>query len=136
LVCCGFFQAADTQEIAMVSPDSPKDAPKDAAKGGPPPPMGKKGKPDDEGGDDEKGATVLPGKQKFLPTGLSRAIVLAAVLGSIAVVAANLFANRFDLVPAPNSTNSFMYRIDRLTGGVQFCGPQGCTEVPRPAPAK
>jgi len=114
----------------MVSPDTAKDAPKGAA-----PPGLKKARLDDDG-DEEKGGVVLPGKQKFLPTGLSRAIVLAAVLGSIAVATSNLFANRFDLVPAPNSANSFMYKIDRLTGGVEFCGPQGCTEVPHSAAAK
>src|SRR5690606_17886524 len=124
----------NTQEIAMVSPDTAKETPKDAPKGGPPP-AAKRGKSDDDG-DDESGAVVLPVKQKFLPTGLSRAIVVAAVLGSIAVGVSNLFANRFDLVPAPNSANSFMYKIDRLTGSVAFCGPQGCTEVPQAVSAK
>ena len=92
-----------------------------------PPP--KKGRPDDDG-DERPGAETANLKQKFLPTGLSRAVVLAAVLGSLAVIAANLFGNRYDLVPAPNSANGFMYRIDKLTGAVQFCTPQGCGEIP------
>ena len=82
--------------------------------------------------DDESKPIEGPGKQKFLPTGLSRAIVLAAVLASLAVLAGDLFGSRFNLVPAPNSANGFMYRLDRLTGAVQFCGPQGCADLPKP----
>jgi hypothetical protein len=44
------------------------------------------------------------------------------------MIAGDLFGSRYNLVPAPNSANGFMYRIDHLTGAVQFCGPQGCTE--------
>lgn len=103
----------------MVQPESPKDALHMA------PP--KKGKLDE--GDDEAPAIGPPPKQKTLPTGLSRAIVIATVIASITIAATGLLAHRYDLVAADNSANGFMYRIDRLTGAVQFCGPQGCTDV-------
>ena len=114
----------------MANPDAVKDAVKEPPKGGPAPVKKSKPESDDEG-EDGKG-TVINLKPKFLPTGLSRSIVLAAVIGSLAVVGGNLFGNRYNLVPAPNSTNGFMYRIDHLTGPVQFCGPQGCTDVAQP----
>ena len=114
----------------MAAPESPKEPPKTAALPG----IAKKGKPgtDDEG--EEKPGETLVLKQKTLPTGLSRAIVITGVIASLAGLAAGLLGSRYDLVPAPNSANGFMYRIDRLAGGVQFCGPQGCSEIPnRPA---
>ncbi len=85
--------------------------------------------------DDAREETVAAPQpnQKFLPTGLSRALVLASIIMSITISATLLFANRYDLVPAPNSVNGFMYRIDRLSGGVQFCGPQGCSPLPHAA---
>lgn len=115
----------------MSAPES-KDPGKEPSKSAVPPGIVKKAKSggDDEGDDKPSGEGVQP-KQKFLPTGLSRAIVLAAVLASLALVAGDLFANRYNLVPAPNSTNGFMYRIDHLTGAVQFCGPQGCSDLPK-----
>ena len=100
---------------------------KDAPKPAPPP---KKLRPEEDADEKAGGEGASPLKQKFLPTGLSRAVVLAAVIASLAVLGANLFGNRFELSPAPNSTNGFMYRIDKLTGGVQFCTPQGCGEIP------
>ncbi len=104
---------------------------KDAAKGAVPPVIVKKEKPARDDETDSEKAQADGAKAKFLSTGLSRAIVIAAVLGGLAVIAGDLFGNRFNLVPAPNSTNGFMYRIDHLTGAVQFCGPQGCSEVPK-----
>ena len=111
----------------MVAPDSAKEPSKTAV----PPVIVKKPRPgaDDEG-EDNKPIGGAQAKQKFLPTGLSRAIVLATIIGSLAVLAGTLFGTRYELVPAPNSANGFMYRIDRLTGAVQFCGPQGCSETP------
>lgn len=99
-----------------------KDAPK------PLPPL-RKPRTEEEG-DEKSGANAAALKQKFLPTGLSRAVVVAAIIASLAVVTANVFSDRFDLVPAPNSANGFMYRVDKLTGAVQFCTPQGCDEIP------
>jgi hypothetical protein len=109
-------------------PNEAKEAPRDAAKGAPAPGV-KKGKPEEDG-EEKEAAPVL--KQKTLPTGLSRAVVIAAVFASFAILvssATELLAGRYDLVPAPNSTNSYMYRIDRLTGSIKFCGPQACTDV-------
>ena len=111
----------------MVNPDSPKDSP--PAKAGPI--VMKKGKSDSLDEDGPAG-DAPQAKQKTLPTGLSRAIVIAAVISSLTVGAGAIFGDRYDLVPAPNSANGFMYRIDRLTGAVQFCGPQGCADLPHP----
>ncbi len=104
----------------MANPDAPKELVKEA-------PTAKKGGDEDDDGDAKSAAG--PVKQKFLPTGLSRSIVLAAVIASTAVLIGALFGGRYDLVPAPNSVNGFVYRIDHLTGAVQFCGPQGCNET-------
>ncbi len=52
-----------------------------------------------------------------------------ALITSIALLVGALFSNRYDLVPAPSSANGFMYKIDRLKGAVQFCGPQGCADI-------
>ncbi len=119
----------------MASAETPKDSPREGPKGAMPPVMVKKSKPgseDESGG--EPGALVL--KPKMLATALSRSIVLAAVVASFAIIVTGLFGGRYDLVPAPNSTNSYMYRIDRLMGGIQFCGPQGCSDVAGPGAAK
>jgi len=110
----------------MANPDGPKDIP--PSKTAVPTVLIKKNK----GGDEESEDKKFPdgqGKQKTLPTGLSRAIVIASVLASLIVVAANLFSGRYEVVPAPNSANSFIYRLDRLTGAIKFCGPQSCTDV-------
>jgi hypothetical protein len=95
-----------------------------------PPVIVKKGKKDDAG-DDAAGETAAP-QQKLLPTGLSRSIVIAAIIASLMVGISTLFADRYELVPAPSSANGFMYRIDKLFGAVQFCGPQGCSDLPQP----
>ena len=106
----------------MATPDDPKAAPKPV-----PAPPAKKGSSDDE--DDVK--TPRPAaKQKMLSTGLSRAIVLATVLVILGVMINGLLGKRYELVPAPNSTNGFMYRIDKLTGAVHFCAPAQCTGIP------
>ena len=111
----------------MANPDAPKDAA--PSKTAVQPVVAKKGKPaDDDGGIEAKSGGVPP-QQKMLPTGLSRAVVLASILASLTVLAASLLADRYDLVSAPNSPNSSTYRIDRLTGGVKFCSPQSCTDV-------
>ena len=109
----------------MAPTESAKDAGKDPAKLAPARNL-KEDSLDDR-------AAVPRGKEKFLPTGLSRAIVLASIVIGVAICGTLLFADRYDLVPAPNSANGFMYRIDRLTGAVQFCGPQGCSPLPQPS---
>jgi hypothetical protein len=71
----------------------------------------------------------------FLPTGLSRAIVIAALLWTTVMVTTSLFAGRYELVPAPSTGNNFMYRLDRLTGAVSFCGSQQCVPIAMKAAA-
>ena len=124
------FRGRETVENAnMVNPDTHRDTP--PSKTAVPPVIVKKDKLKD---DDEDGVSGPPptAKEKLLPTGLSRSIVIAALLASIAFATSSLLADRYELVPAPNSANGFMYRIDRLLGSVQFCGPQGCSDLPHP----
>ncbi len=106
----------------MANPDDPKAAPKPI-----PAPSAKRGA--DDGDDDVKSPRPIA-KQKMLPTGLSRAIVLATVLVIVSVMVNGPLGERYELVPAPNSTNGFMYRIDKLTGAVHFCAPAQCTGIP------
>lgn len=111
----------------MPTSDSSKDAVKNAPK---PPAAPVKNQRSEDSDDDKPVGEGVALKPKFLPTGLSRAIVLASFIVSIALSAAILFANRYALAPAPNSANGFMYRINNLTGAVAFCGPQGCSDIP------
>ncbi len=80
----------------------------------------------DEG---EGAAEAGPAKQKTLPTGLSRAIVIATFIFSIAYAGVGLLSDRYAIAPVPNSANSFVYRLDRLTGAIDFCGTQQCSAV-------
>ncbi len=80
--------------------------------------------------DDEPAAeTAAPVKQKTLPTGLSRAIVIATFIFSTAYACVGLFADRYAISPVPNSANAFVYRVDRLTGALELCGAQQCSVV-------
>lgn len=92
----------------------------------PPPPIR-----DDDDGPGTPSTVML--KQRTLATALSRAIVISTVIGALAFVSNGLvgamFSARYTLVPAPNTSNNFVYRLDRLTGGVQFCGQQQCVDV-------
>ncbi|MGE3475907.1 MAG: hypothetical protein AB7H70_08870 [Rhodospirillaceae bacterium] len=85
----------------------------------------KKPAPDDE----DAGDNAPVAKQKTLPTGLSRAIVIATFIFSIAYACVGLLSDRYAISPVPNSANSFVYRIDRLTGAIEFCGAQQCSTV-------
>ena len=83
--------------------------------------------------EDEAETSAAAPKQKMLPTGLSRAIVVSTliftVIFTVAFVGVELMRDRYGISPVPNSANSFVYRIDRLTGSLQFCGSQQCSVV-------
>lgn len=99
------------------------------AKTAPPKPAPLKKPPASEDDDDAALVPRPPLKQKTLPTGLSRAIVIGTVIFALAYSAVGLLSDRYALSPVPNSVNSFVFRIDKLTGHVHFCSAQGCTEV-------
>jgi hypothetical protein len=80
-------------------------------------------KPTDSGADD---AVAPPLRQKTLATALSRSIVIATLIASVTYAAATLLANRYAIVPASGANNTYVYRIDRLTGSAQFCAQQQC----------
>ena len=93
------------------------------------PPKPSKKSRDDEDPESAGTPSAVMLKQKTLATALSRAIVISTLVGSLSVVAGMLFSARYELVQAPNTSNNFVYRLDRLTGGVQFCGQQQCVDV-------
>jgi len=117
--------------------EPPKDAARDPAKTAASSTIVKKAKSggglDDEG-DDAPAPVVL--KQKMLPTGLSRAIVIATIIGSVIVGATSLFAGRFTVLAVPNSPNGGIYRLDRLTGDLKYCGTTACSPIATTPEAK
>ena len=80
--------------------------------------------------DDETAPPVSPSKTTFLPTGLSRAIVLSSILFTITAGAVGLLSNRYSLIAIPSSPNAMAYRLDRLTGSVAFCSSVQCAPMP------
>jgi len=70
---------------------------------------------------------------------LPRALVFAAIILGGAILIHGLYpADRFSMVPAAAGGG---FRVDRLTGGVLFCDPLMCRQLPlavpvapRPAP--
>jgi hypothetical protein len=79
--------------------------------------------------DEDANPPAAPLKQKMLSTGLSRAIVLSTIVLALAFVTVGLLGDRYAISPVPNSPNSFVYRVDRLTGAIHFCGSQQCSVV-------
>ena len=112
-----------------------KDLARDPEKKAVSPTIVKKGaKPEDDG--DEAIAPAPAPKQKMLPTGLSRAIVLATILGVLVMGTVTLFTNRYEILAVPNSANGAIYRLDRLTGSLKFCGATACSSINVDAEAK
>jgi hypothetical protein len=87
-----------------------------AAKIGPPP------------SDNDDAPLVPPPAPKpgFLPTGLSRAITIAAVLGCITVFGVNLLQDRYTMIPSNNQENSIVFRLDKRTGVTSICTSASC----------
>ena len=107
-----------------------KEPARDPAKTAVSPTIVKKGaKPsgDDEADGPAPGPVVL--KQKTLPTGLSRAIVIATIIGSVLVGAASLLKDRYSVLAVPNSPNGGIYRLDRMTGALKYCGTTACSPI-------
>ena len=80
--------------------------------------------------DEPEALLASPPKTSLLPTGLSRSIVIGAILFFICTGTVGLLGNRYDLVPSTGSGNNFIYRVDRLTGSVAFCSPAKCSTLP------
>ena len=78
---------------------------------------------------DEDVKPEAPPKTGILPTGLSRAIVLASVILTIVVITPLLLGHRYALVAAQRSENALVYRIDTLTGHVSLCSATQCQPV-------
>jgi len=82
---------------------------------------------------DEAAPPPAPPKPGLLPTGLSRAMVIGALLLFSAIVGVGLFGGRYALISALRTENAIVYRIDRMTGRVSFCSPAACMPVPEKA---
>ncbi len=89
-------------------------------------PMKRSAKPE---ADDEPKAEMPPPKTGFLPTGLSRAIVLGSVILGAVVLTPLLIGHRYELVTVPRSENALAYRIDSLTGRVSLCSAAACVPI-------
>lgn len=76
---------------------------------------------------DEMVAPVAP-KTGILPTGLSRAIVIATTMVCL-VATPFFFARRYELMAAPRNENAIVFRLDTLTGAVSLCSTAQCTPV-------
>jgi hypothetical protein len=105
------------------------DAPKPAPEAGKPAPAPiKKPMPID---DDE--AKAKKPAAKPAPTSgrsLGRAIIAAAVLVTAGWVVSARFAERFELVPVQTPDNTYIYRLDTVSGAVHFCTTAQCVELP------
>jgi hypothetical protein len=80
--------------------------------------------------DEAEALLASPPKTSLLPTGLSRSIVIGAILFVISTGTVGLLGNRYTLVPPTGAGNNFIYRVDRLTGSVAFCSPAKCSPLP------
>jgi len=83
----------------------------------------------DEADDEGSAPMAIPAKQKMLATALSRGLVLATVIASVAISVSMTLTARYAVIPAPNVANNFVYRLDRLTGKMQFCGQVRCVDL-------
>ncbi len=91
-------------------------------------PINRPTKPEPADEDDAK-TEMPPPKAAFLPTGLSRAIVLGSAIMSFVGLAPLVLGHRYELVAAARSENSLVYRIDTLTGRVSLCSATQCLMV-------
>lgn len=110
--------------------EPPKEPARDHGKTAVSPTIVKKGAK--SGGDDETDGPAGPAsalKQKMLPTGLSRAIVIATIIGSVIVGASSLLKDRYSVLAVPNSPNGGIYRLDRMTGSLKYCGTTACSPI-------
>ena len=117
--------------------EPPKEAARDPGKTAVSPTIVKKGAK--SGSEDEADDAAAPPpvlKQKMLPTGLSRAIVIATIIGSVIIGATSLLKDRYSVLAVPNSPNGGIYRLDRITGALKYCGTTACSPIATTPEAK
>lgn len=86
--------------------------------------------PGDDAGDDSKPKKVA---LKPVPTSgrhIGRGLIVAAVILAAAWLMADRTGERYQLVPIQTQDNTFIYRIDTLSGDVHFCTTQQCVALP------
>ena len=79
--------------------------------------------------EDDAKTEMPPPKAGFLPTGLSRAIVLGSVIMGFLLLAPLVLGHRYEIVAVTRSENALVYRIDTLTGRVSLCSAAQCLPV-------
>lgn len=109
----------------MADAPKPTDAPKVPAGAG-----AMKKPPGDDGGDDTKPKKIIPKPVPSSGRHIGRGLIVTAVVIAAAWVMAVRLGDRYQLVPVQTQDNTFMYRIDRLSGQVHFCTTQQCVELP------
>jgi hypothetical protein len=76
--------------------------------------------------DDDAKPAAPPPRSGLLPTGLSRAIVIATLFGSAVYLLPEFLAHRYTLASVPRTENALVYRLDTLTGRVSLCSATQC----------
>ncbi|MDX2221845.1 MAG: hypothetical protein SFV21_03785 [Rhodospirillaceae bacterium] len=105
--------------------DAPKPAP-EAAKPAPAP-IKKPTPPDD---DEPKAKKLIAKPAPTSGRSLGRAIIVASIFVTIGWVVSARFAERFELVPVQTPDNTYIYRLDTVSGAVHFCTSAQCVELP------
>jgi len=81
--------------------------------------------------DDAENLPLVPptAKPGFFPTGLSRAIVVGALIMFSAMLAANFIDDRYSIIATNNTENTIVFRLDKLSGTVSLCTSLGCKKL-------
>ncbi len=81
--------------------------------------------------DDEPGPIpAKPASPGILSTGLSRAIVISTVLFVAAIATPLVVTHRYAVIAGARGDVPVVYRLDTLTGKLNFCTPTQCAPVP------
>lgn len=81
------------------------------------------------GSEEELSQSSPPQREKYFSTGLSRSIFMSAVLAASVYLITSVIVDRYTLGSVPNSANIVVYKLDRLTGTLQFCTSVECQRL-------
>jgi len=71
----------------------------------------------------------LPKREKYFSTALSRSIFISALLVASVYLTTSFIVDRYTLASVPNSANIVVFKLDRLTGTLQFCTSLECQKI-------
>ena len=80
--------------------------------------------------DSTSAAPPKPTSPGILSTGLSRAIVISAVLIVVTMAALLVATHRYAMTSGTHGETAVVYRLNTLTGKLYFCTPVQCSPVP------